>query len=174
MKNFIHTLLAISIFARLSVGLFAEDETTKTDAPKQQVIKIFDKDIEVILPNAVEGNLEITPNKKFHYAFTESKSFDITQALENFLDELAMKLKENPNWIVYIDGNADNQAGTTQEKYDISVLRAENAKKYLVELGVKPNRIFPRGRSDLYPLMPNDTEKGRQASRRVEIRISAK
>ena len=151
-----------------------EYEIPETAIPEPKIITIADKNVNIVLPSGKEKSIKIVPNKTYYYTYPGSKTSEIPQSLENFLDELGKQMKSNPNWLVYVDGHSDNAAGNTQQKMDLSVKRAQNTKTYLVGIGAKPGRVFPRGRSDLRPLMPNTTAKGRQANRRVEIRIIAK
>lgn len=139
--------------------------------PEPDVINIPDRGISVVLPRGKEKNISIELDKTYSYSFETSTTTELSESLSNYLDELIKELKANPNLTVIIIGHSDNRAGNTQTKLRISQERAQNAKSYMVKRGIPGTRIFPRGQSDLFPLKSNNTEEGRRANRRVEIRV---
>jgi len=88
------------------------------------------------------------------------------------LRSLAASLGRYPNTDLLVSGHTD-AVGTTAYNEALSLRRATAASKYLVEQGVATERIRSVGRGEAESLVPNETEAGRQANRRVEIAIYA-
>ena len=86
------------------------------------------------------------------------------------LDHVAYILKKNSNTSCLIEGHTDS---TGQEAYnlDLSKKRANTVKNYLEGKGVAPSRLRVRGLGDTKPVATNETAKGRQENRRVELSI---
>ena len=86
------------------------------------------------------------------------------------LDEVAAYLKKNPDVEVTIDGHTDN-TGSDKVNDPLSVLRAEETKKYLASKGVNAVRLVTKGFGSTQPVADNDTAEGRAKNRRIEIKI---
>ncbi|RQD67744.1 MAG: OmpA family protein [Desulfonatronovibrio sp. MSAO_Bac4] len=74
---------------------------------------------------------------------------------------------------INIQGHTDNipprAGGRFQDNWEISALRALNTLRYLMEIGINPQRMTATGFADLQPLYPNTTEENRARNRRVEF-----
>ncbi|MFU2209146.1 flagellar motor protein MotB [Desulfovibrio sp. JY] len=74
---------------------------------------------------------------------------------------------------VNIRGFTDNQppgAGSRfRDNWEVSSLRAVAVLRYMVSLGMPPNRLTATGLADLEPLYPNDTPEHRARNQRVEF-----
>jgi len=78
-----------------------------------------------------------------------------------------------PNKII-IEGHTDDRPIRTEEfasNWELSAQRAINVVKYFVEIGVDPNKLYPIGRADNDPIVPNDTEINKSLNRRIDIYI---
>ena len=84
--------------------------------------------------------------------------------------EKVFKLIEKKNWIVEIVGHTDNE-GSEEYNEELSYLRAESVRDYLVDLGIAEKRMKVKGYGSIEPVSENDTEEGRAKNRRVEIRF---
>jgi outer membrane protein OmpA-like peptidoglycan-associated protein len=71
---------------------------------------------------------------------------------------------------VTIEGHTDN-VGSVKGNQRLSVERAENVRKYLVEQGVDSWRLHAVGYGFRKPVASNATDKGRAKNRRVELII---
>ena len=69
-----------------------------------------------------------------------------------------------------ISGHA-NSMGSDLYNKDLSLRRAESVKRYLVERGILESRLMVSGFGATNPIANNDTKKGREINRRVEIQI---
>ena len=84
------------------------------------------------------------------------------------LDAVAGRLvKENRK--VEIAGHTSS-TGNAEHNLELSQKRAESVSKYLVSKGVKPLNIAPHGYGKTQPVASNNTQEGRNANKRVEIR----
>jgi outer membrane protein OmpA-like peptidoglycan-associated protein len=79
-------------------------------------------------------------------------------------------LQENPTRNVVIEGHTDN-IGSDAYNQDLSERRAEAVRSFLIQNGIRAERVTAQGRGKSYPVASNDTEAGRQQNRRVEIVI---
>lgn len=99
-------------------------------------------------------------------------SFDkavISEEFETELKELIMAIKERGN-AVKLSGHADS-IGEYVYNWNLSKLRADKVKSYLVANGIDASRIASTEFGDTKPIATNATAAGRQKNRRVEIEI---
>lgn len=87
------------------------------------------------------------------------------------LDEIRATLIAHPEVTrLAIEGNTDNR-GSAAVNQALSERRARVVLQWLVEHGVEASRLESTGFGSSRPLTTNDTSEGRQANRRVELRI---
>lgn len=90
------------------------------------------------------------------------------------LDEVAKALTDlDPKQTITVEGHTDSR-GADDMNQKLSEERASAVRAYLVERGVKPDRIKSVGRGESNPVASNDTPEGRANNRRVEIVIGTK
>jgi len=77
-------------------------------------------------------------------------------------------LKNNPSRNVVIEGNTDER-GTNEYNLALGERRAINAKNYLVELGVEPDRIRTVSYGEERPLFPGHDEDAWSQNRRDDF-----
>ena len=96
------------------------------------------------------------------------------------LDELTRLLQGANYEVILAIGHAD-RIGTVQYNQRLSVRRAETVKKYLVDKGIEPNRVYAEGKGKSQPLTkPGEcTVKNRKAliaclqpDRRVDVEVT--
>jgi hypothetical protein len=71
---------------------------------------------------------------------------------------------------VTVQGHTDS-VGSSEFNAVLSQQRAEAVVKWLTSHGVGKDRLSAQGMGKEQPIMPNDTEAGRAANRRVEFHI---
>ncbi len=94
------------------------------------------------------------------------KGRDAVKALKDFF-------LKHPDQYINIKGYTDNtqpkQGSRLKDNWEISSLRAVNVLRYLMKLGIKPNRLTATGLGEMDPLVPNNSPRNRQRNRRVEF-----
>jgi OOP family OmpA-OmpF porin len=106
----------------------------------------------------------------------EQPTFDFNRAAikkesDSLLTEVAKLMKDHPEIRrVTVQGHTDS-VGSSEFNAVLSQQRAEAVVKWLTGHGVGKDRLSAQGMGKEQPIMPNDTEAGRAANRRVEFHI---
>jgi len=79
-----------------------------------------------------------------------------------------MKLK--PALVIEISGHTDS-IGSPESNLKLSLNRANSVRNYLINHGIKGDRVTALGSGDTQPVASNDTDDGRQQNRRTEVKI---
>ena len=85
------------------------------------------------------------------------------------LTRIADIIKKN-NYSIQLNGHTDN-VGNTSSNLKLSQDRAENVKKFMISLGVSPDKIVSKGFGSSKPIATNESEAGKALNRRVEIQF---
>lgn len=99
-------------------------------------------------------------------------SAQVSGQAEWTLGTVAESIKKYPGSNVEIGGHTDN-VGSVASNNELSQARAISVAKVLVAGGVDKSRIQVYGLGSSQPVASNSTEEGRQANRRVEIKLKA-
>lgn len=86
------------------------------------------------------------------------------------LDQVADILSQYKQTYIDVYGHTDS-TGSDSYNQALSERRAVAVADYLASRGVQPARIGTRGFGKSQPIASNDTDAGRAANRRVEIKI---
>lgn len=102
-------------------------------------------------------------------------TFDTAQAniKPNFtpvLNDIANVMVKYPETKIEVQGHTDN-VGNDASNLTLSQLRAQSVTSYLNSRGVDSARIKAVGYGESMPIASNETPSGREANRRVEIKI---
>jgi len=100
------------------------------------------------------------------FNFNEYQNIE-TEAFNNIL-RFADRLIFDASLKVSIAGFTDI-TGSPAYNQQLSLLRAENIKEYMIDLGVKESQITVSANGISFPVASNNTRQGRSANRRVEI-----
>lgn len=98
-------------------------------------------------------------------------SFELTEEAKKDIRKVFLHLKRDPKSKLKIFGHTDNKGNELYNKY-LSSRRARSVALYLELLGITPNRIVWEGKGDKVPLHANNSDKARDANRRVEFVIT--
>jgi outer membrane protein OmpA-like peptidoglycan-associated protein len=103
-------------------------------------------------------------------------SFDFNEAvlkpsIYRYLNDIASVLRQYPAMRVTISGHAD-AVGTEAANKKLSEQRAHAVFAYLVRNGCEPRSFVVKGLGAQTPVASNDSEAGRSANRRVELRCA--
>lgn len=102
--------------------------------------------------------------------FQTGKDIIVAKSLPS-LNELAKLLKaHDKDWQLKLSGHTDNQ-GNADKNMELSEKRANAVKRYLVKKGATATNIITEWFGQTQPIDTNDTPKGRQKNRRVEMKI---
>ena len=96
----------------------------------------------------------------------------LSSSAKTNLSNFAVSIKNNPDTDVQIYGFTDN-TGSLAVNERISTGRAEAVQLYLIDSGIRANRLSAQGLPMTDYIASNDTEAGRAQNRRVEIYITA-
>ncbi|OOB80251.1 MAG: hypothetical protein BEN19_06005 [Epulopiscium sp. Nuni2H_MBin003] len=102
---------------------------------------------------------------------------DIKAGAIPVLNTVGLQIKEylNDGFIVRSEGHTDNVPINTAyfpSNWELSAARAIVVAKFFInELDFDPQKISAEGFGEYYPVASNDTAEGREANRRVEIKI---
>lgn len=99
-----------------------------------------------------------------------TNSYAIQPQFMATLNQVAATLAANPSTYIDVYGHTDSTGGDGIN-IPLSQNRARAVADYLIARGVSPARIGTQGFGSSRPVAENTTEVGRQANRRVEIRI---
>lgn len=98
-----------------------------------------------------------------------SDSDEILPESAEALEQMVLLLENEPDLKVFIVGHTDNR-GDFNYNLDLSLHRAESVIEALTdEYSISADRLEAKGVASLAPVATNQTEKGREQNRRVEI-----
>jgi outer membrane protein OmpA-like peptidoglycan-associated protein len=101
----------------------------------------------------------------------EPGSARLTNIAKAILDEVALRMKQEPSATALVIGYTDDRENTGAN-HDLDRRRAEAVRDYLVSRhGIDTSRITVEGRGTSDPVGDNTTAEGRLRNRRVVIRL---
>jgi outer membrane protein OmpA-like peptidoglycan-associated protein len=104
--------------------------------------------------------------------FFDIDKFDLKVESEVELKTMFWLMNSNPRMKLEISGHTDNTGSEVHNK-ELSQNRALAVKNYLINAGIKSDRIVSKGYGSSKPSASNDSEEGRAKNRRIEARILA-
>ncbi len=129
----------------------------------------------LLLEEQVENRVLRLPDRVLFH----SGQVSIRKSGKLLLDRVANVLKQYPDHEIRIEGHTDDRAikPVLQTKYptnwELSASRATAVVRYLTKKhGLSPTRMAAVGRGEHNPVATNDTPRGREANRRVELHIA--
>jgi outer membrane protein OmpA-like peptidoglycan-associated protein len=100
----------------------------------------------------------------------DTSSYTVKPEFRGTLDQVASTLREYPKTFVDVYGHTDSTGGDAIN-VPLSQNRARAVADYLSMRGVQAARLGTQGFAATRPVASNDTPEGRQANRRVEIKL---
>lgn len=100
----------------------------------------------------------------------ETDRSEIRPAFFEVLGSVGLVLQEYDKTIIEVMGHTDS-TGADAYNMELSTKRAKAVAAYVQSQGVAPMRILTRGFGEQYPVSDNGSVSGRQANRRVELRL---
>jgi OmpA-OmpF porin, OOP family len=102
--------------------------------------------------------------------FFDVDKYELKDKSGTELSKIIQFLKENPSTRLEISGHTDN-TGSAQYNRQLSEKRARSVFQYLIDNGIDPKRLSPKGYGPDIPVASNDNEEGRTLNRRIEFKI---
>ena len=99
-----------------------------------------------------------------------SDSANISSDFYSALNGIAQTLNNYPETRIQVNGYTDSTGGSAHNQ-DLSQRRANSVAQYFIAQGVSADRISANGFGSSNPIASNSTPEGRQANRRVEVKI---
>ena len=115
----------------------------------------------------VESQIDIIIPNKVVFGTNKEK---VQASAEDSLTLIAQLLTEYDQTMIQIIGYTDDVGSVLRNK-DISARRAEALGSYLVQKGIKAERIITDGAGSDNPVANNATSAGREENRRIEITL---
>lgn len=100
----------------------------------------------------------------------ETNSAELTLNAKKILGAALAFLQSQPNLNAEIAGHTDN-VGAAAYNLQLSQRRAESVRAFLIRNGIAARRTVARGYGETSPIANNSTATGREANRRVELRL---
>ena len=141
---------------------------------KKSVVKLKSGNSDAAKKNSRNSILHrsIKQSGKYVELSTLQFGFDEYEKIEtkkfNHILHFADQLIFNDSLKISIAGFADN-TGNVEYNKQLSLLRAQNVKEYMLELGVNETQIIVSANGVSDPIATNNTTVGRAANRRVEM-----
>lgn len=102
----------------------------------------------------------------------ELNSAQLTPDSSSVLRGAADTLKRYPDITVEAEGHTDS-SGAANYNMNLSQRRAESVRDFIIGQGIDASRITARGFGETSPIADNSTAEGRQANRRVTLRLTS-
>jgi len=131
----------------------------------------FEKSLVAKKESGIEG--EVFETKLLKDIYFEFDKYDIRPKDEGVLKENAAWLKKNPNTRIQIEGHCDER-GTVEYNLALGERRANYTKRYLVSLGIAPDRISTISYGKERPLDPGHNDEAWAKNRRAHIVVLSK
>ncbi len=129
----------------------------------------------VVSKTMIEKKIELEPIRIgskliLKNIYFNSGKWDLLASSYAELERLIAFLELNPRLTIEVSGHTDN-TGNKSQKQELSLLRANAIKDYLLERGIAKYRLKVKGFGMYRPIASNATEDGRRKNRRVEFEI---
>ncbi len=165
MNTVVRSLTAIA--ASAETGPVAMPQCTTPPAPPVEIPSVEippSPPIEAPIPEEIR--LEVPRN--IHYGLDEDFINADSAAI---LDQIAAVMKQYPSIIVDLHGHTDSRASVAYNQ-DLARRRAENARRYLMQVGVAPERMTIRSLGETQLRVEETDQVNYARNRRVEFVFS--
>ncbi len=126
----------------------------------------------------VQGDRFLLPSELFFASASatlgQQGKFELNK-LATILEEIALTIPGDINWILRIDGHTDRRPINTERfpsNWDLSTARAVAVVRYLVQQGVSPERMTAAGFGEFHPVDPGQSITANQRNRRIELKLT--
>ncbi len=173
------TLISAEFMAKgtenfITLGNFKSNSLTKLHEKKngkgRKAAYYYLDMVSVTFIKHVETIEEYKLNKVYVFNDVEfiTDKYDLQKKYSESLQNLCIRLKEDPSLFVSIFAHTDNRGGE-QHNQKLSNNRAKEVADYLIDKGIALHRISWKGKGNRHPVATNGTNIGRQKNRRAEF-----
>ena len=95
--------------------------------------------------------------------------------LANALKELEGKIPADIAWVMRVDGHTDINPIATPEfpsNWELSSARAISVVRYLIQQGIKPERLVAAGFGEFQPIAAGESDDALRKNRRIELKLT--
>jgi outer membrane protein OmpA-like peptidoglycan-associated protein len=117
--------------------------------------------------------LEVGESIRLNNIFFDFAKATLTKESFHELDRILPYFEKFQNLKIEISGHTDD-VGSDEANQKLSEARANSVREYLINQGVRIDKIEAAGYGESIPVATNDTDEGRQLNRRVEFKVLEK
>lgn len=121
-------------------------------------------------PKTTDSKASLDDLEKISINSFKFNSIALSEENKEQLDQAAQILLSNSEVEIELLGHSC-ELGDKETNYNFGIMRAKEAKKYLVDKGIEAKRISVHSYGAKKPLVPNTTAENRAQNRRVEIKV---
>ncbi len=90
------------------------------------------------------------------------------------LKEISGKIPQDIDWVLRVDGHTDkrNVRSKFPSNWELSTARAISIVKYMISLGIPPDRLVAAGFGKYHPIDPGDSAEAYSRNRRIELKLT--
>ena len=146
------------------------DESKLANAMKEGDIPEEDRNKLPWLPKRPPLGMQFAETSELQTVYFEFDKYSLTSQTKEALNRNAEWLKNHADVSVQIEGHCDER-GTLEYNQVLGENRAMSTKKYLVSLGIVPDRLYTISYGKAKPVDPGHTEEAWAKNRRAEFKI---
>jgi outer membrane protein OmpA-like peptidoglycan-associated protein len=165
-------VLIVGISIELGAAAKKAPAPRTSPIPTTHAVVLLRKQLEAPPPQPVEPPATqaevIEIHEKVQFPFDSA-----TMLPESYrqLGSVLSTLLSHPGWSVRIEGHASSE-GQDAHNDELATRRAQTVADFLTNRGVPADRLTVKGFGSRVPVVPNDTQAGREANRRVEFFVN--
>ncbi len=159
------------VSSRTEPTIIELDDARLDNALKEGDIPEEDRGDLAWLPKRPPQGMRFGETSALQTVYFEFDKYSLTTQARNILNTNADWLKNHPEISVQIEGHCDER-GTLEYNQVLGENRAINVKKYLVTLGVNPNRVYTISYGELRPADSGHNEDVWAKNRRAQFKVS--
>jgi len=117
--------------------------------------------------------LEVGESIRLNNIFFDFAKATLTEESFHELDRIMPYFEKFPNLKIQLSGHTDD-VGSIEANQKLSEDRANSVREYLIQKGIRIDKVEAVGYGETMPVATNDTDDGRQLNRRVEFMVLEK
>jgi len=127
----------------------------------------------------VEGDRFVLPSEVLFASASadlDARGKRQVQTVARTLKEISAGIPDDIDWVLRVDGHTDKRPirTTFASNWELSSARAISIVKYMIELGIPPQRLVAAGFGKYHPLDTADTPEAYRRNRRIELKLSSR